>query len=232
MLVIGQFDLDAGVVLDEARHLAVPQNLDAEVGDPVREDRLELLLRQCQHVVVAGGEIGDVEPDPAVTMGRDGESGVEKSIRDAALIEHLDGAGEQPEGPRTLDILGTPSFHHDAVDTRQRELPGQHQPGRTAAGDHHRMFGHPTSARQPGDSAPPPWLCRKPPPALYVESGRASAPDANPSQGHPRLDEPISTLPVSSGVRIQTSLTALTPGSWRLTRLNRGDTASAMSCGT
>jgi hypothetical protein len=66
----------------------------------------------------------------------------EESFGDATLIEHLDGAGVKTPGSRSVDILIGASFDDDDVDPRQRQLARQHQPGRAASCDHHRMFGH------------------------------------------------------------------------------------------
>ena len=66
----------------------------------------------------------------------------EEPFGDAALIEHLDGAGVQTAGARAVELLTGASFDDDDVDPRQRQLARQHQPGRAAAGDDHRMFGH------------------------------------------------------------------------------------------
>ena len=63
----------------------------------------------------------------------------EESFRDATLIEHLDGAGVKTAGSRSVDILIGASFDDDDVDPRQRQLARQHQPGRAASCDHHRM---------------------------------------------------------------------------------------------
>jgi hypothetical protein len=68
--------------------------------------------------------------------------GREESLRDATLIEHLDGAGVKTPGSRSVDILTGASFDDDDVDPCQRQLARQHQPGRAASRDHHRMFGH------------------------------------------------------------------------------------------
>jgi hypothetical protein len=66
----------------------------------------------------------------------------EEPFRDATLIEHLDGAGVKPASSRSVDILTGASFDDDDLDPRQRQLARQHQPGRPASCDHHRMSGH------------------------------------------------------------------------------------------
>ena len=74
----------------------------------------------------------------------------EEPFRDATLIEHLDGAGVQTAGARSVELLIGASFDDDDVDPRQRQLARQHQPGRAASCDHHRMLGH---RRSPADAA-------------------------------------------------------------------------------
>ena len=61
--VVGQLDLDAGVVLCEADHLAAAKDRNPELGDPVGQDGLELALPQREHVVVAGGDVAEVQRD-------------------------------------------------------------------------------------------------------------------------------------------------------------------------
>ena len=51
----------------------------------------------------------------------------------------------------SVEILTGASFDDDDVDPRQRQLARQHQPGRTASCDHHRMFGH---RRSPANAVP------------------------------------------------------------------------------
>ena len=70
--VVGQIDIDARVVLRTAHHLAAAEDRDLELTDPVGQDRLEQALPQREHVVVAGGEVADVEADPARTRARGG----------------------------------------------------------------------------------------------------------------------------------------------------------------
>ena len=139
---VGQLDIDAGVVLREAHHLAATKDRNPELADPVGQDGLEVALPQREHVVVAGGEVADVQEDPGEAQARMHLPRREEPLRDATLIEHLDGAGVQTPGSRAVDLLVGASFDDDDVDPRQRQLARQHQPGRAASRDHHRMFGH------------------------------------------------------------------------------------------
>ena len=60
---VGDLDIDAGVVLREAHHLAAAKDRNPELTDPVGQDRLEVALPEREHVVVAGGEVADVQGD-------------------------------------------------------------------------------------------------------------------------------------------------------------------------
>ena len=62
--VVGQLDIDAGVVLREAHHLAATKDRNPELTDPAGQDGLEVALPERKHVVVAGGEVADVQADP------------------------------------------------------------------------------------------------------------------------------------------------------------------------
>ena len=62
-------------------------------------------------------------------------------IGDPALIEDLDGACVQTACARAGEVLAGAPLDDGDVDTRQRQLARQHQPGRTSSGDHHRMVG-------------------------------------------------------------------------------------------
>src|SRR5262245_18766180 len=70
----------------------------------------------------------------------------EESLGDSALIENLDGACMQSAGTRAGKILAGATLDDGNVDLRQREFAREHQPRRSASGDHHRMFVHRTSS--------------------------------------------------------------------------------------
>ena len=101
-----------------------------------------MALPQPEDVVVAGGEVADVQEGPGIAHEWMVLSRREEPLRDATLIKHLDGAGVKPPGARPVDLLTVASFDEDDVDPRQRQLARQHQPGRAASCDHHRMLGH------------------------------------------------------------------------------------------
>ena len=58
------------------------------------------LCRSASAVSVPGGEVADVEPDPGEAGELGGLSLAQEAIRDAALIEDLDGACVQAAGAR------------------------------------------------------------------------------------------------------------------------------------
>src|SRR6202022_4266679 len=59
--VAGQLDIDGAVVLSEAHHLAATKDRNPELTDPASQDALEVALPERKHVVVAGGEVADVQ---------------------------------------------------------------------------------------------------------------------------------------------------------------------------
>ena len=96
--VVGHLDVDAGVVLREAHHLAATKDRDPELTDPAGQDGLEVALPERKEVVVAGGEVADVQEGPGVAHERMRLALREEALLDAALIEHLDGAGVKTPG--------------------------------------------------------------------------------------------------------------------------------------
>ena len=91
----GQLDVDAGVVLREAHHLALAEDRHPELLDPAGQDALEVALPEREQVVVAGREVADVEEGPGVAHERMRLPRREEPFRDATLVEHLDGARVQ-----------------------------------------------------------------------------------------------------------------------------------------
>jgi hypothetical protein len=66
----------------------------------------------------------------------------QEAVGDAALIENLDGAGVKSTRARSGELDARAPLDNGDVDARQCQLARQHQPCRTSAGNHHRMFGH------------------------------------------------------------------------------------------
>ncbi len=140
--VAGQRDVDAGVVLGEAHHLAAAEDRNSELLHPSGQDALEVALPEGEDVVVAGGEVTDVQEGPGVAHEGMDLPLREESFHDATLVEHLDGAGMKTPGSGAVELLAGASFDDDDVGPRQRQLGRQHQPGRATARDHHRMLRH------------------------------------------------------------------------------------------
>lgn len=85
------------------------------------------------------GQIADVERGPGKAGELEDLPFAQEALGDAALIEYLDGAGVQAAGAGLDDrLIGAP-LDHGNVDIGERELGGQHQPSRAAAGDHDGM---------------------------------------------------------------------------------------------
>jgi hypothetical protein len=127
----------------------------------------------------------------------------EESVGDPALVEDLDGACMQTARARAGEVLAGPSLDDDDVHPRQRQLARQHQPGRTASGDHHRMLGHRhvVTPIRSGIQAPEPAimghdqrLAASPPvgPIMEVEAGPPSVLACTPGRrGRVVEDVPI-----------------------------------------
>ena len=60
-LAVGQLDVDAGVVLREARHLTSAIDRHRQLADPAGQDALDVVLPQPEPVVVPGGKVADVQ---------------------------------------------------------------------------------------------------------------------------------------------------------------------------
>ena len=142
-LAVGQLDVDAGVVLREARHLTSAIDRHLQLADPVGQDALDVVLPQPESVGVPGGEVADVQAgSPANPATCSHLSLRQEPVGDAALVEDLDGARVQAAGARAGEVLAGAPLDDGDVDARQRQLARQHQPCRTSSGDHHRMLGH------------------------------------------------------------------------------------------
>ena len=153
-LAVGQLDVDAGVVLREARHLASAIDRHRQLVDPAGQDALDVVLPQPEPVGVPGGKVADVQRDAGEPRDLGHLPLREEPIGDPALIEDLDGACVQTACARAGEVLAGAPLDDGDVDARQRQLARQHQPRRTSSGDHHRMLGHGLS--QTGRFAPRP----------------------------------------------------------------------------
>src|SRR5213080_2909301 len=90
-----------------------------QLADPGGQYALEVALPQRQPVVVAGGEVADIQGDPGERLYLHRLPLREETIGDAALIEHLDGARMQTAGAGAVErVMGTPLANTE-VDLRQ-----------------------------------------------------------------------------------------------------------------
>ena len=134
-LAVGERDVDAGVVLREAGHLASAMDRHAELIDPAGQDALDVVLPEPERVGMPGGKVADIQSDAGELPDVRHLSLAEEPIRDSALIEDLDAARMQAAGARAGELLAVAPFDNGNVDARQRQLARQHQTGRARARD-------------------------------------------------------------------------------------------------
>ena len=91
-LAVGQCDVDAGVVLSEARHLTSAIDRHRQLADPAGQDALDVVLPQPERVGMPGGKVADVKTGAAERRDLHHLPFREEPIGDSALIENLDGA--------------------------------------------------------------------------------------------------------------------------------------------
>ena len=103
---VGQLDVDAGVVLREARHLTSAIDRHRQLADPAGQDALDVVLPQPEPVGVPGGKVADVQRDPGEPRDLRHLPLRQEPIGDPALIEHLDGACVQTARARAGEAPG------------------------------------------------------------------------------------------------------------------------------
>src|SRR6187431_280567 len=91
---------------------------------------------------MASRKVADVERDHREARDLHDLALRKEALRDATLIEHLDGARMQTAGARAGDILALAPLDDGNVDARQRQLGREHQPRRTSSSDDYCMLGH------------------------------------------------------------------------------------------
>src|SRR5688572_6147032 len=101
-----------------------------------------MLLPKREPVIMPGGKVADVQASYGEPRDLSHLPLRKESLGDAALIENLDGACGQTTCARTRKVLVRTPLDDRDVDSGQRQLCRQHQPGRTSSGDHYRMLGH------------------------------------------------------------------------------------------
>ncbi len=134
-LAIAQLDIDAGVVLREARHFTSAMDRYRQLADPTGQYALDVILPQPKPIGVTGGTIADVQRDQGEPRDLGHPSLRQEPIRDSALIQNLDGARVQTACARAGEFLAGAPFDNGNVDTRQCQLARQHQAGRARAHD-------------------------------------------------------------------------------------------------
>ena len=85
---IRQFDADRGVILREARHLAAAIDRYRQLGQPIGENALDMILPEPQHVIVAGRQVRDLERNVKV-HGFVQLSLGQEAVGDSALVQDL-----------------------------------------------------------------------------------------------------------------------------------------------
>jgi hypothetical protein len=121
--------------------------VDSEVGavhgdERLGHDLLDVVLKEREPVVVAGGKVADVQRDHREPRNLHGPSPRKEPISDSTLIENLDRSRVQTPCARAFDVRAGAPLHDPNVDSGQRQLARQHHPCRTTSGDHHCMLGH------------------------------------------------------------------------------------------
>ena len=145
-------DVDAGVVLCEAGDLGAVVGRHPQLADPVGQDALDVVLPQREPVRVPTRKIADVQPGRGEPRDLSHLPLREEPVGDAALVEDLEGARRQASCARTGERLTSAALEDRHVDACQRQLARQHQPCRTAPGNHHRRLAH---RRPPASRAAP-----------------------------------------------------------------------------
>ncbi len=193
---VGECDVDAGIVLDEAGHLLAAIDRHAELFDPAREDALDMLLPQGEAIGMARGEAAEIEMYSREACHLRYLSFAQEAFDDAALIEHFESAGMEAAGTRAKNVLIGAPLDDGHVGPRQRQFGSQHQPGRSTPGDHHCMFAHlrapiimdrsPNRGRVLAEGA---GLEATPLRATYQNGGNAVSPDACLSGPHRSISQ-------------------------------------------
>jgi len=105
--------------LHQPGHLGTTEDRHVELGDPFAHDPLDVALPQGQPIRVARREVAEVEGDLAATHGLHHLPGGEEPLDDAALVEHLDRAGDPGQrqlGPSAVAVERRTS--HDLESSR------------------------------------------------------------------------------------------------------------------
>jgi hypothetical protein len=159
-------------VLAQPDQFAATPELGAELAGAFRQQALGDRLRDGETVGVCGVQPVRPRLDDAGEGATDLEplTDREEPVEQAALVHHLDAANVQAERTGLRGRLGQ-LLEHDRSHPGQPQLAGQHQPGRSTAGNDH-VDHHNPHFRGPRPTRPrrDPRLATTPG-ALLVESG-------------------------------------------------------------
>ena len=98
-LAVGQIDVDAAVVLREARHLMSVIDPHRQLGDPGGHDPLDLVLPDPERIRMTRREVAHVQHGRGQHRGLSHLTLREEPISDPTLIQHLDRARVKTAGP-------------------------------------------------------------------------------------------------------------------------------------
>jgi hypothetical protein len=91
-LAVGQFDVDAGVVLRETGYLTSVIDRHRQLADPAGQYALDVVLLQPEPVVVPCGKVADVQTDAGERRDLSHLPLRQEPISNSALVEDFDGA--------------------------------------------------------------------------------------------------------------------------------------------
>jgi hypothetical protein len=142
--------VDAGTILREAGHLFAAVVRHGLLRHPAREDAFDVVLPQPQSVGMAGGKVADIQAGLRESRHLGHLPLGDEPFSDAPLIQNFKGPRMQPTCPRTGKLLAGAPLHDGHINSRKRQLPGQHQPRGAATHNHYRMLTHRICSRSPG----------------------------------------------------------------------------------
>ena len=146
--------VDAAAVLGEAGHLEPPLDRHTQLLDPAGQDPLNMVLPQAERVGVPRGKVAHVQRRVPEERRLDALALGEEPVGNPALIEDFDRPRVEAASTRAHQFRRRAALHNRRIHPRQRQLSGQHHPGRTASGNDHINHHSPVS----------PTICRAPRP--------------------------------------------------------------------
>ncbi|MCW2971459.1 MAG: hypothetical protein JWO23_2586 [Solirubrobacterales bacterium] len=98
-LAVGELDVDAGVILREARHLTSVIDPHWQLGDPGGHDPLDLVLPDPERIGMTRREVAHVQHGRSDHRGLSHLTLREEPVSHPTLIQHLDRARVKAAGP-------------------------------------------------------------------------------------------------------------------------------------